>query len=193
MNRSPLTVVIWLAVAGLLVLVGMRLLDGGGGGGGSPVRIDAGGTAVGSTSPSRPGPDSRAVVHVAGAVRVPGLYRVGAGSRVAAALERAGGPSRRADLTGINLAARIEDGQQIVVPGRGTAGSTAVGGPAEKPSLGSASIEQLEELDGIGPALAERIVEYRKEQGGLRSVDDLGEVDGIGEKRLAALKESLTP
>lgn len=195
MDRSPLTVVIWLVVAGLVVLAGTRLLGGGGGdGGGSPVRIDAGGTAHLPRSPSRPGPAARAVVHVAGAVRAPGLYRIAANARVAAALQRAGGPSRRADLTGVNLAARVADGQQIIVPARGGVGTAVGGGGAGvKPSLGSASAEQLEELDGIGPALAERIVEYRQKQGGLRSVEDLAEVEGIGEKRLASLKESLQP
>jgi competence protein ComEA len=114
---------------------------------------------------------------------------------VARAVERAGGLSRRADPTAINLAARIQDGQQIVVPPRaasvpGAAGSTVAG---VKPSLGSATVEQLEQLDGIGPGLAQRIVEYRQAHGGFRSVGDLADVEGIGEKRLAGLQEALQP
>jgi competence protein ComEA len=138
-------------------------------------------------------------VHVAGAVRRPGLVSVPAGSRVAAAVARAGGPTRKADLTGVNLAAQVEDGQQVVVPVAGavpgaTGSSTAAAGPAGvKPSLGSATVEQLDEIDGIGPTLAERIVEYRTENGGFSSVDELDEVDGIGEARLKTLREALQP
>lgn len=192
MDRSPLTIVIWIIVIGLAVVAAVRLLGPGERAtGGSPVRIDAGGTA--DARPSRPGPATgpRAVVHVAGAVRVPGLYRVSADARVAAALARAGGPSPRADLAAVNLAAHVTDGQQVIVPARRAAAVGSV--PGVKPSLGSATAEQLEELDGIGPALAERIVEYRTEHGGLRSVDDLDEVEGIGEKRLASLKEEIQP
>jgi competence protein ComEA len=141
-------------------------------------------------------------VHVAGAVRRPGLFRVPAGSRVAAALARAGGPGPKADLTLVNLAARVQDGQQVVVPavgapppgggaaGAGTGGATLGGA---KPSLATATVEQLEELDGIGPTLAERIVEYRDSHGGFRSIGELREVEGIGEKRFESLREALQP
>jgi competence protein ComEA len=137
-------------------------------------------------------------VHVAGAVRRPGLYRIPPDTRVAAAIERAGGPIRRADLAGVNLAAPLQDGQQIVVPlaggvasGPGGAAGGALATP--KPSLGAATVEQLDELDGIGPTLAERIVEYRQSHGGFGSIEQLGEVDGIGEKRLESLREALQP
>ncbi len=113
-------------------------------------------------------------------------------------VERAGGPARGAQLAAVNLAARLQDGQQVVVPGTGAAAPTAAGagggaGSAAKVSLGSASAKQLEELDGIGPTLAEKIVEYRTRRGGFGSLDQLRQVDGIGEKRLAALKKGLTP
>lgn len=136
------------------------------------------------------------VVHVAGAVRSPGLYRVTSSARVAAALQRAGGPSPQADLDALNLAARVQDGQQVVVPRVGPGMEAAGGDPAGtgvKPSLGSATVEQLEQLEGIGPTLAERIVEYRSAHGGFRSLDQLAEVDGIGEQRLQALREALQP
>jgi competence protein ComEA len=135
-------------------------------------------------------------VHVAGAVRRPGLVRVPAGARVAEAVLRAGGPGRKADLTGVNLAAQVEDGQQVVVPAAGaTPGETGAtpGSAAVRPSLGSATVEQLDEIDGIGPTLAERIVEYRTENGGFSSLDELQDVDGIGEKRLETLREALQP
>jgi len=139
-------------------------------------------------------------VHVAGAVRRPGVKRIPAGSRVAAAVERAGGALPRADLTGINLAARVEDGQQVVVPARlpeagpGLAGAGAAGaGAAVKPGLGTATAEELDQVDGIGPTLAERIVEYRAENGGFASIDELREVEGIGEERLKTLREALQP
>ena len=143
-------------------------------------------------------------MHVAGAVHRPGLIRVAAGTRVATALERAGGPTRRADLTLVNLAARLQDGQQIVVPlagapagagGGSPASGAAAGGamPGAKIHLSTATTEQLEEVDGIGPTLAERIIEYRDAHGGLRSLDELSEVDGIGEQRLATLRDALQP
>jgi competence protein ComEA len=141
----------------------------------------------------------RVYVHVAGAVRRPGLYRVGAGTRVGRAVKLAGGPTGKADLAATNLAAQVEDGQQILVPIRGAATSPAAAttGTATPPagpiSLASATQAQLEELDGIGPTLAARILEYRDEHGGFRSVEELGEVDGIGEVRLAALREAVQP
>jgi competence protein ComEA len=118
-----------------------------------------------------------------------------AGSRVADALERAGGPGPRADLTNVNLAARLADGQQIVVHTAGSAaappGSAAARGATVH--LSTATIEQLDGIDGIGPTLAQRIIEYRDAHGGFRSLAGLAQVDGIGEKRLATLREALQP
>ena len=138
-------------------------------------------------------------MHVAGRVRRPGLLRLPAGSRVAAAVARAGGFARRADAAAVNLAARLEDGQQLVVPRLGAAGAagpgaTASGGADAGPiSLARATAEQLDGIDGIGPTLAERIVEHRESQGGVASVGGLRDVEGIGEKRFAALREALGP
>lgn len=180
----------WGIAAIVVAVLAVRALGGGGNEAPPPVKV-AGGTRAGrSSQPARP----TLYVHVAGAVRRPGLYRVADDGRVAAAIERAGGPTPAADLGGVNLAARLEDGQQIVVPSRG--GDAAAGGEADAQapvSLGSATAEQLEQLDGIGPTLAERIVTHRQDRGGFGSLDQLGEVEGIGEKRLAALKEALTP
>jgi competence protein ComEA len=111
---------------------------------------------------------------------------------VATAVRRAGGPGAKADLDALNLAARVEDGQQVVVPAVGP-GAAGGGGTAARVSLGSATVEELDAVDGIGPTLAARIVEHRTQSGGFGSLGDLGEVDGIGEKRLEALREALQP
>jgi competence protein ComEA len=191
-ERPGSTLLIWLAAAALAVFAAVRLL-GGDEPAAPPVAIDGG--APRSARPAT----ADLYVHVAGAVRRPGLIQVPEGTRVATALERAGGPTRRADLTLVNLAARVQDGQQIVVPPAGAAGPAAAtaggaaGAPEAKVHLSTATAEQLDEIDGIGPTLAERIIEYRDGHGGIRSPDELAEVDGIGEKRLETLREALQP
>lgn len=155
----------------------------------------------------------RITVHVAGAVRHPGLYRLPAGSRIAVAVRRAGGARRHADLTAINLATKLEDGRQVLVPERPAAGAgagtapragppatgapgTSAGAPGTAPAapvnLNTATLEQLDTLDGVGPGIAQRIIGYRDQHGGFRTVDELGEVPGIGDKRLAALRPAVT-
>lgn len=142
------------------------------------------------------------VVHVVGAVRRPGVYRLQDGSRLMDAVRKAGGPRRDADLAGLNLAAPASDGQQVVVPVRASAagaappaprvasGPAAAGGPV---SLSRATAAELEALDGIGPALAQRIVDWRDANGAFGSVDDLLDVPGIGEARLEALRARVVP
>jgi len=133
------------------------------------------------------------LVHVAGEVRRPGVYRVPAGGRVLRAVRAAGGPTRRADLSGLNLAAPIQDGQQVRVPGRTLATGGSGGGPAGPVSLSGASAQELDALDGVGPTLAARIVAWRSEHGGFTSVEQLLEVPGIGEGRLEALRPHVVP
>ena len=136
------------------------------------------------------------VVHVVGAVRRAGLFRLRDGSRVADALARAGGPTRHADLAAVNLAAPLVDGEQVVVPRRGPGGSTAVTaapGAGAKVSLGSATVEQLDELPGVGPVTAQKIVDWRSTHGPFRSVDDLDDVPGIGPARIEQLRDLVTP
>lgn len=156
----------------------------------------------------RPRPPVQALVHVVGAVRRPGVYRMEAGSRIQDAVTRAGGASARADLAGLNLAAKVADAQQIIVPRRAPAGTAAgTGSTATAPAaagagapagaagpvnLNSAGIEQLETLDGVGPVTARKILEYRAAHGGFRSIEDLAQVPGIGPKRLAAIKPRVT-
>lgn len=150
-------------------------------------------------------PSRRAlVVHVVGAVRRPGLYRLPESARVADAVERAGGATRRADLAALNLAAPLVDGIQVLVPPRAsaTAGApeTATGSGAgasattgAKLSLSSATAEELDELPGVGPVTAQKIIDYRTEHGPFASVDDLDAVPGIGPARLAELRDLVTP
>jgi competence protein ComEA len=142
---------------------------------------------------------NRAYVHVTGAVRRPGVYRLPAWARLDLAVRRAGGAAKGADLEGVNLAAKVSDGQQVVVPRKGAAGVAAAavgaaGAGTATPapiSLNTATPEQLDQLDGVGPATAQKILEWRREHGGFRSVDDLKQISGIGPKRFAALKDKL--
>ena len=138
-------------------------------------------------------------IDVAGAVRKPGVYRLASSERVEDALKRAGGPTRRADLSQINRAAKLEDGRQILVPLRpsksttptaaAAAGASAPAAPEQPVNLNTATLEQLDTLDGVGPATAQKILDYRTEHGGFGAVDELDQIPGIGEKRLAALRE----
>ncbi|MFF4207871.1 helix-hairpin-helix domain-containing protein [Streptomyces sp. NPDC001796] len=141
------------------------------------------------------------VVDVSGKVRNPGLQRLPAGSRVADALRAAGGVRPGTDIDGLNRARLLVDGEQIVVggpapaPGTGPAlpaagGSAAPGTPV---SLSTATVDQLDALPGVGPVLAQHIVDYRSQHGGFRSVDELREVNGIGERRFADLRNLVRP
>jgi len=135
------------------------------------------------------------LVHVAGEVRRPGVYRIAGDGRVIQALRLAGGPTPRADLSALNLAAPLQDGQRVLVPARVPAGGAAAGAPARAGpvSLSAATAAQLEALDGVGPALAARIVAWRDAHGGFSSVDQLLDVPGIGDGRLAALRPQVVP
>lgn len=171
--------------------------------------------APGATPPSGPAPASApsassasesaggsapVVVHVAGAVRYPGVRRLPAGSRVGDALRLAGGPRQPDDLRGLNLARVLVDGEQILVGGSaGGPPSSPVGAPGPTNgapralvSLNTATAAQLEELPGVGPVTAEAILSWRTANGGFTAIDQLGEVDGIGPKTLARLAPLVT-
>ncbi|WP_445518499.1 helix-hairpin-helix domain-containing protein [Streptomyces sp. NEAU-174] len=185
-------------------------------------------------APSEPGPTPggqltssgggrKVVVDVTGKVRHPGLRRLPPGSRVADALEAAGGVRPGADLSGLNRARPLVDGEQLVVgapaagppaPGAAVSGSNAPnapnapngpnapnapnapagpGAPGGSVSLNSATAEQLDTLPGVGPVLARHIIDYRTQHGGFRSIDELREVNGIGERRFADLRPLVQP
>jgi competence protein ComEA len=156
--------------------------------------------AVATAGELRAEPRPRLVVHVVGAVRRAGLYRLRDGARIADALRRAGGATRKADLSLVNLAAPVSDGSQIVVPRRaapaapGSAAETSGAVPASGPvHLNTATLEQLDELPGVGPVTAQKIVDYREQHGAFSSVDDLDAIPGIGPARLEQLRELVAP
>ncbi|MFE4643094.1 helix-hairpin-helix domain-containing protein, partial [Streptomyces sp. NPDC056730] len=151
---------------------------------------------------SSPSPSARVVVDVSGKVRRPGVLRLAAGSRVADALRAAGGAKPGADLTGLNRARVLMDGEQVLVggpapPASGVGAGAAAGGGAGAVagpvSLNAATPEQLDTLPGVGPVLAQHIIDYRGKHGGFRSVDELREVNGIGERRFADLQSLVRP
>nr|WP_308801119.1 helix-hairpin-helix domain-containing protein [Streptomyces polyasparticus] len=134
------------------------------------------------------------VVDISGRVREPGVHRLPLGSRVTDALRAAGGAKPGTDLSALNRARVLIDGEQVVVggppgaQGAGAGGGAVPGGPV---SLNSASLEQLDTLPGVGPVLAQHIIDHRTEHGGFRSVEELREVNGIGERRFAELKDAV--
>jgi len=165
---------------------------------------------VAPLEPVAQAPTRRAlVVHVVGAVHRPGLYRLRDGARVADAVSRAGGATRGADLAALNLAAPLVDGIQVLVPRlQAAAGAldptgsepladasvaSADAGLGRKLSLSSATADELDELPGVGPITAQKILDYRAEHGPFRSVDDLDAVPGIGPTRIEQLRDLVTP
>ncbi len=149
---------------------------------------------AGAAAASAGEPSGYLVVAISGRVLRPGLIRLPAGARVQDAIDAAGGVLPGTDLTMVNLARRVTDGELLVIgvtPAPGDAGSAA-GAPAGKVNINSAGLSQLDTLPGIGPALAQRIIEYRTAHGGFRSVDELRKVEGIGDAKYAELKDRVT-
>ncbi|MFF7789201.1 helix-hairpin-helix domain-containing protein [Streptomyces sp. NPDC007991] len=172
-------------------------------GAGTPV-----GAAAKATGGAGAAGSAEIVVDVGGKVREPGIHRLPAGSRVADALRAAGGVKPGTKTDGLNRARFLVDGEQVIVggpaPAAGTgAGGTAAGGtggvpaggvtPGAPVSLTTATVDQLDTLPGVGPVLAQHIIDYRTQHGGFRSVDELREVNGIGDRRFADLRNLVQP
>ncbi|MEK6327181.1 MAG: ComEA family DNA-binding protein [Actinomycetota bacterium] len=211
LSRSQLLV--YGAVAVTLLLVGARWIrsaeePGSLAGGVSVSPASGSSTSSGGAFSVDPQGGGDVVVHVAGAVKEPDVYRLPAGSRVSDAVERAGGATARAEVEGLNLAAPLTDGQQIIMPARtvGPGGVAAGAGPAgvaagsggagttDAPiGLGTATVEELDTIEGIGPVTAQKIIEFRTQQGGTSSVDQLDQIDGIGPATMDALRSRLQP
>jgi competence protein ComEA len=218
---------LYAALAFAFVLIGARFLCEGGGSSGAAggagafatgapsartTSTAALGAAAGAADAASSGAAGAAaggllVVDVEGAVRRPGVYRLSAGARTIDAVRRAGGLTHRADRLAVNLAARVVDGGEVVVPAAGgpggaaasagasaSAGRSGAGGAVKGPlsiDLNTATEQQLEQLDGVGPATAAKIVAWRDQHGGISSVDQLDAVPGIGPAKLAAIRAQL--
>jgi competence protein ComEA len=203
LTRSQL--LLYGAVAIALLVVGARwvLASGSGGSSDAPTSYashgSSGGSAGGGISFSAGQGGEDVVVDVTGEVTDPGVYRMPAGSRVNDAVARAGGATAEASVEAINLAARLSDGQQVVVPGSAPAAAstaTATGSSAASTgpiSIGSATVADLDTIDGIGPVTAQKIIEYRDQHGGVSSVDQLSQISGIGPATMESLRARLQP
>ena len=184
-------------VGALAVLAALGLL----GGYGVAMRARPKAAKISLSSPRPDARSARAIyVHVGGEVERPGLYELGEGARVNDAVAAAGGSTPKADLDGLNLAAKVKDGDKVLVPkraspgapGASTPGTAAAADGSSLVNLNAATVADLETLPGIGPALAERIIAYRTEHGGFRRVEDLLEVSGIGPTKFEDLKGRVT-
>ena len=182
----------------LLLAAGVTFIRGRGGDARPPVPLAASSDAADGIGGVAPAPAEMLIVYVTGAVRKPGVYELADGTRIIDAIEKAGGVTPKADAVTVNLAALLVDGEQILVPeayapGAGAAPTGA--GPAVSGlvHLNSADVTALDALPGVGPATAQRIIDWRDQNGGFRTVDDLEQVPGIGPAKLDALRDLVAP
>jgi competence protein ComEA len=158
---------------------------------GGPARATPGSTSPPAAPPAVTG--GPVLVHVVGAVLHPGVYELTDGARARDAVSAAGGATRKAALDGLNLAAPVADGEQVVVPVRGRARPVAKPGKPAPVHLNQADVAALDTLPGIGPATAQRIVAWRDQHGPFATVEGLLDVPGIGEAKLAAMLDLIEP
>jgi competence protein ComEA len=188
-----------LAAAGVLVVVALvvGLRHVGGRAQAAPATLAV--APIRPAAPVRAAPAAGLVVDVEGAVRRPGLVRLPKGARVSDAVARAGGLTAKASRAGVNLAALVADGEQVLVPVGGAVGAGAglgaagSGGASAPVSLNSATAEQLDTLPGIGPVTAQKIIQFREQHGPFDSVEGLDAIPGIGPARISELQGLVTP
>jgi len=186
-RRLGIGAVVVLVIAALAVTVGIGILRG------AMAPVDE--VVVDQTPAPAVTGSADLYVHVSGAVRAPGLYVLPAGARVVDAIAAAGGFAEEADRNAVNLARTLDDGEQLPVPRAGEAPPAGAVAPAPADGLvdlNSADAAQLETLPRIGPALAERIIAWRDDNGGFTSVEDLLAVPGIGDTMLESLRDLVT-
>jgi competence protein ComEA len=177
-------IVLLIVAAGIAVLVASLTPHG--------VTISASAPAVVHSAKPHADDAPTALVHVVGAVQRPGIYELSAGDRILDAVSAAGGFAPTADQAELNLAQVVTDGEQITVVKKGAVEAAPGAAPGGKVDLNTADLTALQTLDGIGPALAQRILDYRKAHGGFSAVGDLQDVSGIGDKKFAAIKDHVT-